>query len=155
MDEQPINLRVLLPEHAAEMSQIHAQCFNPSWPRSDFIDHIKRPSDLTLGCFEGQVLCGYIILRLAADQAEILTLAIQPDSRRKGHGGQLISQAEILAKQDGIEIIFLDVAEDNRSAIKLYSRHHYQYYAKRPGYYRRLIGEKAYRISALSYQKRL
>ncbi len=110
-------------------------------------DHIKR--DIVLG--RGDPLAGFVILRPAGDQAEILTIVTDPSQRRKGIGASLLRSAENTAIRHSIDIIFLEVAEDNLSAITLYRTAGYEPFGKRPAYYRRKNG----RVAALTFRKKL
>ncbi len=148
-------LDILDGSFAARAAQLHKDGFNPSWPESDFKDHINRPSDYMIGAYEGEQLFGFILCRAAARQAEILTFITAPKKQRTGIGTALLQRAEQLLKDAGVQQLFLDVAEDNIAAQQLYKKAGYYIYAKRPGYYRRIEGTKTVRIGAILLQKAL
>lgn len=136
---------------AADLAELHASGFEASWSEADFEGHIQRKTDPITPLFKGGVLIGFALLRLAVDQAEILTIVIHPDVQKQGLGEELLRRAEQDALSQGADIIFLDVAADNPAAISLYRKSAYREYGKRPGYYKRSYG----RIGALLFQKRL
>ena len=129
------------------MTRLHATSFDPAWPEDDMRGHVDR--DIVLGF--GETLQGFIILRAAGDQAEILTLVTHPAHRKQGIGQTLITEARKRAIEQGVEIIFLDVAEDNPAAIALYRSCGFEQFGRRPAYYRRPSG----RIAALTFRKKL
>ncbi len=140
-------IRQLVPEDAAAMARLHASSFDPAWPESDMHGHIN--SDLVVGY--GDPLAAFVILRLSADQGEILTLVTDPDHRGQGLAGQVLSEAEKHAAQQGVDILFLEVAEDNDPARALYKKLGYERIGRRPAYYRRKNG----RVAALTFRKKL
>lgn len=78
---------------------------------------------------------GFILLRLVADEAEILTLAIRPESRRQGLGRALIRDALAHSRQNGIKTLHLEVAADNTPAQRLYQACGFTQTGKRQAYY--------------------
>ena len=109
--------------------------------------HIQK--DLCFGF--GRPLDGFIILSAAADQAEILTIATDPSHRRRGIARSLLEIAETELVDNGVDTLFLEVAEDNKSAIKFYKSAGFEPIGRRPAYYKREIG----RVAAITYRKRL
>ena len=82
------------------------------------------------------------ILRTAADEAEILTIAVLPDARRQGLAGQLVRAclAEVAAR--GAGHVHLEVAESNGAARALYLSAGFVETGRRPGYYRGARGRE-------------
>ena len=109
--------------------------------------HLSR--DICIGF--GQPLTGFIIISHTLDQAEILTIVTCPNHRKKGIAKKLLEAAEQTLSQKGADIVFLEVAEDNDSAIALYKSCSYEPFGRRPAYYRREKG----RVAAMTYRKRL
>ncbi|HSF94197.1 MAG TPA: GNAT family N-acetyltransferase [Thermohalobaculum sp.] len=95
---------------------------------------------------------GFALYRCAADEAEILTIAVALADRRAGLGAGLLSACEAGARQAGAARMFLEVAEDNTAARALYARAGYRECGRRHGYYRHLGGEP---VDALVLEKRL
>ncbi len=134
---------------AGALADIHAKSFETGWSEDDFKIHIER--DLVLGLWQDGRLAGFIILRIGGDQAEILTLAIAPIFRGQGLGAQLLKAGEERVKIKGADVVFLEVAEDNLFAIRLYKGAAYQAIGRRPAYYRRKNG----RVASLNFSKNL
>jgi ribosomal-protein-alanine N-acetyltransferase len=79
---------------------------------------------------------GFLLARQVADEAEVLNLAVEKASRRKGQGRSLLqfAEGEFLAR--GAKRLFLDVRESNFVAIAFYKGHGFNEAGKRFAYYR-------------------
>ena len=144
-------IKALTQDAAAQMACLHAHGFDHAWPDTDFSAHINNTLDIVLGSFDGDSLCGFIILRAQQDQAEIITIVVGNLWQGRGHGKTLLRTGEHEARKQGVEIMFLDVAKDNQAALALYKNSGYQLCGQRPGYYRRKRG----RVDALLFQKHI
>eukprot|EP01037_Dinobryon_pediforme_P006708 gene6708-6779_t len=78
---------------------------------------------------------GFVIARVAADEAEILTLAVVPASRRAGLATVLLQAANARARKDGATAMLLEVSESNEAARALYTRLGFTQVGRRRGYY--------------------
>jgi [ribosomal protein S18]-alanine N-acetyltransferase len=128
------------------LSAIYGECFDTNWTDEAFGDFIE--SALVLVCAPD--LNGFIIVRQASDEAEIITLAVRPNARRQGLAQSLLTQAIIVLSTTGCTRIFLEVAVDNPSALALYKQHDFHEVGIRKGYYRRPNGD---RIDALVMER--
>ncbi|MEI6984946.1 MAG: GNAT family N-acetyltransferase [Rhodospirillaceae bacterium] len=82
-----------------------------------------------------QMAAGFILCRAAGDEAEILTLAVLPEKRRRGLGYRLLADGLAGAAARGARTMFLEVAEDNIAALALYAGAGFIPVGRRPGYY--------------------
>ncbi len=142
---------VLSGKYVAQMAKLHGQAFTPGWPQSDFAKHLSARSDDVIGIVSAGNIRGFVVVRTSVDQAEILTLLVDPAHKHGGLGRELLQAAEQAAHQRGADIMFLDVAADNPQAIGLYESAGYLRCGLRPGYYRRAKG----RVGAILYRKHL
>jgi len=78
---------------------------------------------------------GFVLARVAADEAEILTLAVVPEARRQGVGAGLLAGAMAAAAARGAAAMFLEVAEGNAAARALYAAAGFAEVGRRRGYY--------------------
>ena len=85
---------------------------------------------------------GFLIGRIIDRDAEILNVIIHPDYRRLGKASKLIGTFEKEAKDSGSLRCFLEVAESNSSAKKLYSALGYLKVGQRNNYYKFVDGRK-------------
>jgi ribosomal-protein-alanine N-acetyltransferase len=95
----------------------------------------------------GQAPSGFILSRLVLDEAEILTLAMAPDGRGRGHARSLLAYHLDGLTREGIRVVHLEVEEGNDPALALYRRLGFQEAGRRAGYYRKPDGT---RTSALT-----
>ncbi|MDR3532777.1 MAG: GNAT family N-acetyltransferase [Rhodopila sp.] len=115
------------------MAAIHATAFPApdAWSRDVFSLQLALPNVAGLLHPSG----GTILLRVAADEAEILTLAVTPTARRGGIGTALLLEAATLAGSMGARTIFLEVSVANIAARRLYSGAGFIETGRRPHYY--------------------
>jgi len=119
--------------HAAALAAIHAAAFaGPHrWSPDEFAALLCQPGVLALLDPAG----GLVLARVAADEAEVLTLAVAPPVRRAGRARGLLCAAEQAAAGAGATTMFLEVAADNAPARALYGAAGYRQVGARPGYY--------------------
>lgn len=84
----------------------------------------------------GGDLIGFLLLRRAADEAEVLTLGVAPERRRRGLAGSLLSAGLASLWASGVGACFLEVAADNAAALALYDRLGFRPVGRRQQYYR-------------------
>jgi [ribosomal protein S18]-alanine N-acetyltransferase len=115
------------------MAAIHAAAFAPpdAWSRDVFALQLALPNVFGL-LHPG---AGLILVRVAADEAEILTLAVAPHARRSGIGAALLHQATTRAAASGASTVFLEVSVNNIAAYQLYTRANFVQVGRRPHYY--------------------
>jgi ribosomal-protein-alanine N-acetyltransferase len=110
------------------------------------------PCTFALEAVDQEAPLGFIVVRAVAGEAEILTLAVHPEARRRGLGLVLVQSAATTAQTLGAEAFWLEVAVDNEAAIALYAATGFEAAGKRPRYYARKDGE---RIDALVMRRLL
>ena len=115
------------------MAAIHADAFpaGDAWGREVFGLHLTLPGVFALLHPSG----GMILMRVAADEAEILTIAVAPTARRGGIAATILSEATNRAAAMGAESVFLEVSVANSAARALYSRAGFLQVGCRPRYY--------------------
>ena len=125
---------------ADELAALHARAFTTPapWTAQDFADLLAEPT-VRLLTRPG----GFLMLRVVAGEAEILTLAVDPSVRRQGTGRALVAQAIAIAEQFGADRIFLEVSAENAAARALYAEAGFAQAGDRRGYYRTPEGGRA------------
>lgn len=115
------------------LAAIHGSAFTAaeSWSRDVFDLQLALPNVFALIHQAG----GLVLVRIAADEAEILTLAVTPDERRRGTGYFLLMQATEVAASLGARSVFLEVSVVNINARALYTKAGFQEVGRRPKYY--------------------
>jgi ribosomal-protein-alanine N-acetyltransferase len=120
------------------LAEVHASAFEHPWTAGDLADVIKGLGAAVLGVEdEAGDLRGFVVFQAAAGEAEILTLAVRPDARRRGVGAALVEAAVSAAAAAGAGAMWLEVAADNAAAIGLYHKAGFAAAGRRRGYYRR------------------
>jgi len=115
------------------LATLHGRCFTVprTYTAAEFAGFLASDT-----CFLCSAAAGFALGRSVADEAEILTIAVDPDHRRAGVGRGLLTAFEAQAKARGAVFIFLEVAAGNDAAIALYQAARYRESGRRPGYYR-------------------
>jgi ribosomal-protein-alanine N-acetyltransferase len=126
------------------MAGLHLDAFPPgeSWGVDQFEDLIAQDSVIARGIIQDGQLVSLILIQIAADQAEILTLATAPGQRRNGLAGTLLDQVEAELVQRGTAVWLLDVAADNAPGLEFYARNGFSTDGRRHGYYQRVEGKR-------------
>ena len=119
------------------LAAIHAEAFETPWDAASLSALLASP-----GVFVVAEADGFILIRVVADEAEILTLAVRTPARRGGLGARLVEAAVVRAAALGAERMFLEVAEDNAAARALYARAGFHEAGRRRGYYARADGSR-------------
>jgi len=120
---------------AAHLAALHASAFRRGWSTEEFERLLIERNVVADRAMAGARLAGFVISRLAADQAEILSVAVA--SRHRGHGlarklldvhlGRLVGY--------GIGSVFLEVDEGNVPARRLYAGLRFAQVGRRERYY--------------------
>lgn len=132
------------PGDAEACARLHAQGFYRGWPREDFAAYIAgRDTPLYVACDARRKIAGFAMLRLAADEAELITIAVDPKWRSKGVGVALMRAVFADLRMTPAKKLFLEVAADNPAALRLYAKLGFARLSERHGYYERPDGGKA------------
>ena len=130
---------------AAGLSVVHKSCFNPAWQAHDFSQFLERDSCIALAAFlqgKGQPVA-FILLRLALDEAEIISIGVMAKHRRRNIAVALLDAAIDQLEEAGITSLYLEVSEANKAAIKLYERFGFERVGERKSYYGRAEGKES------------
>ena len=127
---------------AAGMAAVHATSFDEPWGPEEIAALLDGPGGFGLVVREpaAEAIVAFILARAVADEAEVLTLAVDPARRRSGVGQALVEAAAIAAAAAGAHALFLEVASDNIAALALYRAAGFGQVGQRPAYYHRATG---------------
>jgi ribosomal-protein-alanine N-acetyltransferase len=117
-------------DDVAALAALHATSFAAPWSESALRDLFA-----TLGVFALVAGEGFILARVAGDEAEILTVAVAPAARRKGLGRALVRSAAARAAAMGATSLFLEVGARNNAAQALYRGLGFVDVGRRKAYY--------------------
>jgi len=107
-----------------------------NWTEEGYQEALSWLEVVALVCEYDRRIAGFIIGRQAADQAEILNLAVARSARRKGQGGALVKAALDEFRMRRVSRVFLEVRESNETGIAFYEKQGFSRTSRRPGYYR-------------------
>lgn len=131
----------------ALLEGLHAESFaDEPWAASEISELLSGPGVFALALWSGSRPLGFAMLRCVFEECEVLTLCIRPGRRRCGLGRALLLGALARAGALGARKVFLEVAEDNGPALRLYGSLGFKPIVRRKNYYRRA---KSKEVSAL------
>jgi len=126
---------------------LHGEAFAPlgerAWTRQDMAELLASPGVVGFVLTENAEALGVALCRVAADEAELLTIAVRTVQRRQGAGRALLTAVIGHARDVGARSLFLEVGADNPPALALYGRAGFQMIGQRKAYYRRGDGPSA------------
>ena len=136
-DVSVIDVRSAVPADLGVMAAIHAACFARNWSANEMAQFVDAPGCLSLlaSPASGQPALGFLIVRSAGDEAEILTLAVDPSNRRQGLARALLAAVIACLRQAGVQRLLLEVDATNGPARGLYQSLGAVAVGRRPRYY--------------------
>jgi len=117
------------------MAALHAISFNRGWSEQEFEQLLTDRSVVADRAASGRNTVGFILSRCAADEAEILSVAVARVFRGRGLARRLLALHLSRLAGIGLRAVFLEVDEDNEPARALYARAGFREIGRRPGYY--------------------
>ncbi len=128
-------------EDLSLVSDIERRSYDFPWSHGVFRDCLLAGYQCVV-LDRGDRVAGYAILSIAAGEAHILNLCVDPAHRAHGYGEQLLD--EILGRARAAEVaeIFLEVRPSNKTAIALYKKRGFHQVADRPQYYQAQEGRE-------------
>ncbi len=132
---------------AGDISDLHAKCFGRHWGAAEIgrllaLDNVICLLAIQVGKPNAAPL-GYCMVRHAADEAEILSIGVQPKRRRGGLAAKMIDESIRRLQGERVTKLFLEVDIDNRNAVSLYRKFKFETLAERPAYYNNSAGGKS------------
>ena len=122
-----------------DLAQTHAAAFTDQrpWSAEEFASLMSQTGVILWGDAKS-----FVLGRVIADEAEILTLATHPNHQRKGLAQAALARFLTLAQSKGAAQVFLEVSETNTAAKKLYLNNNFEIIGTRPRYYVTVTGAK-------------
>lgn len=131
------------PRDATRLAQLHAASFHRGWGEGEFDQMLAERNTLVHRLRIKRATLGFAVSRLGADEAELLTIAVDARHRNRGLSrGLLDTHLGHLAGR-GIRTVFLEVEENNAPARRLYERAGFREVGRRERYYRDSKGGEA------------
>ncbi len=120
---------------AAAIAVLHGKSFQRGWSEDEVEGLLIERNVIGHRALAGKKLAGFILSRLAVDEAEILSVAVDSAYRGRGLGRRLLMQHLGRLAGYGVQTVFLEVGEKNDPAAKLYLHAGFREVSRRPNYY--------------------
>jgi len=134
---EPASLR-----DAPKLAQLHGASFHRGWGEGEFEAMLTERNTLVHRLKLGRKLVGFAVSRIAADEAEILSIAVDASHRGRGLSRNLLLTHLGHLAGRGVRTVFLEVEENNQPARRLYQRAGVGVAGRRERYYRQASGEQ-------------
>ena len=132
-------LVTLMRSDAEALAEIHSTAFARVWTADEFAALLAERTTFAVGIrrdwFTHRRLVGFVLVRVVVDEAEILTIAVRKDCRRRGYGRMLMDEALRRLSRAGAAACFLEVDSDNGPAVGLYRSLGFAVVGRRKDYY--------------------
>lgn len=141
IEEVPTSVRSMSHDDLAMVSDIERRSYEFPWSHGVFRDCLLA-GYACIVLERGDDLVGYSILSIAAGEAHVLNLCVDPMYRSLGYGERLLD--EVLSRAGFAEVrdVFLEVRPSNRNALALYRKKGFHRIARRPAYYQSKNGRE-------------
>ena len=123
------------PVYAALAAEMHAQCFFSPWDKDSFKSAMANPGTVYGLLTTNNTPMAFALFRIMGIEAEILTFGVLPQFQGQGYGTKLLRNVFEELNSKGACEIFLEVSEENKSALKLYQSNGFSEFGRRNGYY--------------------
>jgi ribosomal-protein-alanine N-acetyltransferase len=145
----PAHVEPLGTEAASRLAAIHATAFARPWSTVEFEGLLGERGMIADGLFLGRQSrpAGFVLSRVVLDEAEILTVALGPEARGRGHARPLLTRHLDNLSRRGVRRVHLEVEEGNAPALAVYRRLGFAEVGRRTGYYLKSDGT---RVAALT-----
>jgi ribosomal-protein-alanine N-acetyltransferase len=127
---------------ARRLAQLHAESFHRGWGEGEFERMLTERNTLIHRLRAGTGIIGFAVSRMAADEAEILSVAVAASHRGRGLSRNLLLTHLGYLAGHGVRTVFLEVEENNQPARRLYERAGFGVTGRRERYYRQPGGEQ-------------
>lgn len=139
--EPPVTLRSMNHDDLASVSDIERRSYDYPWSHGVFRDCLLAGYQCFVLQREERVI-GYGILSIAAGEAHILNLCVDPRYRSHGYGERLLDEVLRRSRAASVREVFLEVRPSNRTALALYRKKGFHQVAHRPAYYQAREGRE-------------
>ena len=132
-----ITITKAVPDDAESISAIEKISFGDPWSEKAIRESLLSPAVTSFKALDGDGrICGYAFLMVAADEAELINIAVDLRHRRLGIGSALLSTILETAEKSGVCAVYLEVRMSNISARALYERFGFKLIGTRRNYYK-------------------
>jgi [ribosomal protein S18]-alanine N-acetyltransferase len=127
---------------APDLAALHGASFHRGWGEGEFDHMLTERNTLVHRLRAGRRIIGFAVSRMAADEAEILSIAVAAGHRGRGLSRDLLLTHLGHLAGRGVRTVFLEVEENNQPARRLYQRAGFSVAGRRERYYQQPGGEQ-------------
>lgn len=149
----PVLTRTMVHDDLSMVSDIERRAYDFPWSHGVFRDCLLAGYNCIVLERDEQV-AGYAILSIAAGEAHVLNLCVDPDYRRLGYGDRLLDEILRRALAAGVKEVFLEVRLTNVHALSLYRKKGFRQIANRRAYYQAKDGREDAAVLSLVLKPR-
>jgi len=146
IDFQPLKVDEKNHKALELLASLHARAFEgrdeKPWLAKDFEKFLKSPGFQGFVYHSAKQPVAFALMRIVCDEAELITVGVDPVFQRKGHAKRMLAHLVGQLKRQSAVKFFLEVREDNHSAMTLYEAFGFKKVGKRRAYYQTLRGIK-------------
>lgn len=132
---RPASIAEIAARDAEAVARLHAASFRRGWSEDEIERMLLDRTVLAHGATVGRHLAGFIVSRMAADEAEILSVAVAQGFRGRNIARDLLRRHLGRLAGLGIKTVFLEVGAENEAALRLYRRAGFVEVGRREAYY--------------------
>ncbi len=151
--EPAVRVRTMLHDDLTDVSDIERRSYDFPWSHGVFRDCLLAGYTCIVLERDRQVT-GYAILSVAAGEAHVLNLCVDPDYRSLGYGDRLLEEMLLRARNASVREVFLEVRPSNVNALALYHKKGFRQVAKRRAYYQAKQGREDAAVLSLVLKPR-
>ncbi|MBT8083397.1 MAG: ribosomal protein S18-alanine N-acetyltransferase [Gammaproteobacteria bacterium] len=130
----PVTIRDMSHDDLSMVSDIERRSYEFPWSHGVFRDCLLAGYN-NIVLLRGDVVAGYGVLSVAAGEAHILNICVDPAYRSHGYGESLLDEMLFRARAATVRQVFLEVRPSNEPALGLYRKKGFHKVAERPAYY--------------------
>lgn len=153
MPEVSVRTRTMVHDDLPVVSNIEKRSYEFPWSHGVFRDCLLAGYTCIVLEREDRVV-GYAILSVAAGEAHVLNLCVDPDYRNLGYGDRLLDEVLLRARHASVGEVFLEVRPSNVNALSLYRKKGFRQIASRRAYYQAREGREDAAVLSLILKTR-
>lgn len=147
--EAPTRVRTMKHDDLPQVSDIERRSYDFPWSHGVFRDCLLAGYSCVV-LERGNALTGYAILSVAAGEAHVLNICVDPDYRRLGYGDRLLDEVLMRARRESVKEVFLEVRPSNEGALSLYHKRGFRKISRRRAYYQARHGREDASVLSLA-----
>jgi ribosomal-protein-alanine N-acetyltransferase len=137
----PSTMRRMREADLDRIMEIERRAYPYPWTHGIFRDCLRADYPAWVLDEDGMTI-GYGVLSVAAGEAHLLNVCVDPQRQGRGHGRRLVQALLRIARRHGARRVFLEVRPSNPQAIALYHDEGFNEIGRRPRYYPALVGRE-------------